>query len=223
MESVITFVLVLILPCLAYTIVSLTYAKYKDKELKKNISGFEIARSILDNNDLKDLYIVEVKGNLNDHYDYNQKVIRLSTDVYHGETVTSTAVAAKIASYAILDKRNNTYMKFKFTLNPIINFAVYIAYILFILGVCLQDYGMVALASGILGFVLVFHLVTLPVEFSGKKVANDELCKLDKISKEEISDIEVVLNVASYTFVMSILTCISNLFSEFVYNIKKRG
>lgn len=223
LENVITFVLVLILPCLAYTIISLTYSKNKEKELKKKLSGFEIARSILDNNDLKDLYIVEVKGNLNDHYDYNQKVIRLSTDVYHGETVTSMAVAAKIASYAILDKRNNTYMKFKFTLNPIINFAVYIAYILFILGICLQDFSMVSLASGILGFVLIFHLVTLPVEFNGKKVASGELKKLDKITKEEISDTEAVLKVANYTFVMSILTCISNLFSEIVYNIKRRG
>lgn len=221
MESVVTFIIILLIPCVAYTFISLTYAKYKDRELKKKLSGFEVARAMLDKADLKSLYIVEVKGNLNDHYDFKQKVIRLSTDVYHGETATATAVAAKIASYAILDKRDDNFMKFKFTLNPIITFAIYITYILFIIGICLQDFSMVMLASGILGACLIFHIVTLPVEFKAIKVANELLKDLDNLSKEEMTDTEAVLKVTAYTFIMSILTCISNLFNEIVYNIKK--
>lgn len=223
MENVIWFVLVLILPCISYSVISVTYSKYKEKELKKKLSGFEVARKILDNNNLKDLYIVEVKGNLNDHYDYNQKVIRLSTDVYHGESITAAAVAARISSYAIQDKNNNTYMKFRFTLNPIVTFAIYLAYILFIFGICLQDFGMVSLATSILGFALVFHIVTLSVEFDAVKIANKSLKEIDILNKEEIDRIENVLKVSMYTFIMSILTCISNLFNEIVYNIKKRG
>lgn len=223
MENVIYFVVLLIIPCISFSIISLTYSKYKDKNIKKRISGFEIARKLLDNNNLKDLYIVEVKGSLNDHYDFNQNVVRLSTDVYHGENATAVAVAAKIASYAIQDKNNNTFMKFKFMLNPICNFAVYLAYILFILAICLQDFGMLSFVNMIILIVLLFHIVTLPVESNAIKIAKNSLGEIDDLSKEEMESINNVLKITSYTFIMSILTCISNLFNEIIYNLKRRG
>ena len=143
MENIIIFICILLIPCCAYSVISYNYSKYKESSLKGKISGFEVARKILDDNDLKDMYIVEIKGNLNDHYDFNQKVIRLSTDVYHGENITSAVVASRVCEYAIQDKVDNKLFKIGATLNPIIKFDVYAAYILFIIGLCLQDFGIV--------------------------------------------------------------------------------
>lgn len=223
MESAIIFIVILLIPCLAYSVISVTYNKYKENNLKSKLSGFEIARKILDNNDLNDMYIVEVKGKLNDHYDYNQKVIRLSTDVYHGENVMSLTVASKICSYAILDKNSNGFMKFVFSINPLVVFINYMAYLLFIVGLCLQDVQVIKVASLLLGSVLLLRVIALPVEFNACKEASKSLNKINKIEKNELEGSEQVLKVAPYTWIMSILTCISILFSELLYNLQRRG
>lgn len=223
MENVIIFVCILLIPCIAFSLISFTCGKYKDIDIKKKLSGFEVARKILDEHNLKDMYIVEVKGSLNDHYDYNQKVIRLSSDVFHGESIMSTAIAARIATYAIQDKNNNGFMKFKFTLNSLMTFANYIAYILFIVGLCFEENDLLLLASGLILLSLLFHIVTLPVEFDNKKIANKSLKDIDVLEKDEINNVSNVLNISVYSFIMSILTCVSNLFREIMYNLQRRG
>lgn len=223
MESVILFIGMLALPSIAFTMISIAYGNKEENNIKKKLSGFEVARKILDDNDLKDLYIVEVKGNLNDHYDYNQKVIRLSSDVYHGENISSALVAAKISSYAILDKKNNGLMKFRSLLNPFINLIVYGGYILFLISLCVQDYNMVKISALLILISIVFHFMTLPVEFNATKIAKDNLDKSDILTKKEIEDGNGLFKVLPYMFLMTVLTCISNLYNEIVYNIKRRG
>ena len=223
MESVILFIVILLIPCIAYSVISLTYNKYKENNLKSKLSGFEVARKILDDNDLKDMYIVEVKGSMNDHYDYNQKVIRLSTDVYNGENVSSMVVASRICGYAILDKNNNGYMRFSYTINPLVVFINYIAYLLFIVGICLQDFQVIQVSALLLGSVLVLRLIMLPMEFSACKEARKALEDIKKIEKNELEDSENVFRVFPYNGLMAILTCISNLFSEIIYNLQRRG
>ena len=84
MDNAIIFLGVLFIPCVLFIIINTVFNKYKSVDIKNNLCGFEVARKILDSNGLKDMYIVEIKGNLNDHYDYNNKVLRLSSDVFHG-------------------------------------------------------------------------------------------------------------------------------------------
>lgn len=223
LENVIIFLIILFIPCLSYVTISITYNKYREKNLKNKLSGFEVARKILDDNDLKDMYIVEVKGKLDDHYDYNQKVIRLSTDVFHGENVTAAVVAAKISGYAILDKNNNKFIRFFFLVNPFIVFLNYVAFLLFILGLFIQDFQVIELASLLLGCVLIFRLVELPLEFKVVKESEVFLNNIEGFEKNEILNMKSVVNVIPYTWIMSILTCISNLFGEIMYNLQKRG
>ena len=87
------YLLILVVPLIASININSTYKKYKMVANKKGLSGFEVARKILDENGLKDMYIVEVRGELTDHYDPTQKVLRLSTDIFHGETIAAAAVA----------------------------------------------------------------------------------------------------------------------------------
>lgn len=223
MENLCVFLVMLFIPCLAYTVISITYNKYRENNLKNKLSGFEVARKILDDNDLKDMYIVEVKGKLNDHYDYNQKVIRLSTDVFHGENATAAVVAAKISGYAILDKNNNKFIRFFFLVNPFIVFLNYVAFLLFILGLFIQDFQVIELAYLLLGCVLIFRFIELPLEYKVVKESEVFLNSVDKFEKKEILSMKDVMKIVPYTWIMSILTCISNLFGEIMYNLQKRG
>lgn len=223
MNIAIVFIGVLLISCILYTLISAVYNKYSDVDNKKKLSGFEVARAILDSHGLDNIYIVEIKTNLNDHYDYGHKVLRLSSDVFHGETLTAAVVASRVASYAVQDKENYSLMKFRSIANKVMTFANYIAYILFIVGLCLQDVSILEIANMSIIMVLVFHIVTLPVEFDACKRAKKDLNKNDLLTKKELEDADNVLKVSSYTFIMSIMTCVFALFSEIMYNIQRRG
>lgn len=223
MDIAIIFLGILCIPCILFTVISIISNKYKDVDNKKKLSGFEVAREILDENDLKDIYIVEVKGNLNDHYDYNSKVVRLSTDVFHGESLTAAVIAARVASYAVQDKENYTFMKFRGSFNQMITFANYIAYILFVVGVCMKEVRILEIANLVLLLVFIFHIITLPVEFDACKRLVKYLDKYNQLTKKELEEADVLVKVSPYTFIMSIVTCISNLVREIMYNIQKRG
>lgn len=223
MDIAIIFLCILLLPCILFTVINTTYNKYKDVDNKKKLSGFEVAREILDSHGLDSVYIVEIKTNLNDHYDYGHKVLRLSSDVFHGETLTAAAVAARIASYAVQDKENYSFMRFRSVVNKLMTFANYIAYILFIVSLCLGDVSIMEIANLAIIMVFVFHIVTLPVEFDACKRAKKDLSKNDILTKKELEESENVFKVSPYTFIMSIITCISTLVSEIMYNIQRRG
>lgn len=114
-------------------------------------------------------------------------------------------------------------MKFNFTFNPLINFDIYISYLLFIIGICFQDFGLIKIAFILMLVALAFYIVVLPVQFDATKKADNLLKRLDVLEETEIEYSSKVLNVSVLSFIMSILTCISNLFNEILYNMKKRG
>ena len=223
MDIAIIFLCILLIPCILFTFINTVYNKYKDVDNKKKLSGFEVAREILDSHGLDKIYIVEVKSNLSDHYDSDHKVLRLSSDVFHGESLTAAAVAARVANYAVQDKEGYTLMKFRSFLNKIITFVNYAAYILFIVGLALQDVSILEMTNYFMLIVLAFHLVTLPVEFDVCKRAKKDLDKNDILTKKEMEEVDNVFKVSPYTFIMSMITCVSTLVSEFMYNIQRRG
>lgn len=223
MDIATVYLCILLLPCILFVIVNTMYNKYKDVDNKKKLSGFEVAREILDNHGLDKVYIVEVKSNLNDHYDYDHKVLRLSSDVFHGETLTAAIVAARIASYAIQDKEGHSFMKFKYCLHKIVTFVNYASYILFVIGLVLQDVSIVKMSIYFLLMVIAFQLVTLPVEFDACKKSKVELNKNEILTKKELEETDGVFKVFVCTSIVTVITCISTLVSEFMYNIQRRG
>ena len=103
----------IIISLIAQGYVTSSYNKYKKIQNKKGITGFEVARTILDENGLKDIYVTEVRGNLTDHYDPGRKVIRLSSDIFHGTTIASASVAAHEVGHALQDKENYSFNQSK--------------------------------------------------------------------------------------------------------------
>lgn len=198
----------LIIPVMAQINITTNYSKYKKIENKNKLSGFEVARKILDANGLNDVHIVEVKGNLTDHYDPRRKVVRLSTDIFHGETIASAAVAAHECGHAIQDKENYVYLRIRSMIVPMVNVTSYVAYIFILISFFLSEINLFWVAIFLMGFSIIFQLVTLPVEFDASKRANINLNKLSLLADEELTGTEMMLKSAALTYVASLLTSI---------------
>jgi Zn-dependent membrane protease YugP len=209
--DLILYLAVLIIPIVAQINISSTYSKCRNVANSKGLCGQEVARKILDANGLDNVHIVEVRGNLSDHYDPSQKVVRLSTEVFHGESVASLAVAAHECGHAIQDKENYTWLRLRHFFVPIVNIITYSAYIMFFVSIFLQivDLLLVAVASVLIG--LVFQLITLPVEFNASDRALKQLNKLSLVTKEDSEGAGQMLKAAAWTYVAAVLSSLLNL------------
>lgn len=200
------FLLILIIPAIAQMAVTVNYGKYKQIENEKNLTGYDVARKILDENDLKDMYIVETKGNLTDHYDPSKKVIRLSTDVYHGNTIAAMAVAAHECGHAIQDKVGYTYMRLRAFLFPIVHVATGASYAIIALGLLLESLNLIWLGIACVGTGLLFQIVTLPVEIDASKRAKKEIANLKMAEETEQAGVSKMLMAAASTYVAGVLS-----------------
>lgn len=195
-----------ILTLIAQGFVNSRYNTYKNLKNKKGLSGQEVARMILDENGLTDIHITEVKGALTDHYDPTRKVVRLSTEIYHGESIAACSVAAHEVGHAIQDKEGYFFIKLRGFIFPLVNFASKFGYLAIIIGFI---FNMLDLAWGGIGLLLVilfFQLITLPVEFDASKRALVYLEKMNILDATEKEGSESMLKAAAMTYVASVAT-----------------
>jgi len=190
---------------IAQIIVTTSYSKYKKVQNNKNITGFEVARKILDKNGLEDIMILETHGNLSDHYDPTRKVIKLSTDIYNSSSIASIAVASHECGHAIQDKVGYKPMRIRSKIVPTVNICTKLGYIAIALG-ALFSYQLIEIGIILLSAILVFELITLPVEFNASKRALKELDKLKLIEKKEKVKTKNMLSAAAFTYVASLIT-----------------
>ena len=194
---------VIFIPLIASLYIKTTYNKYANINNKKSLSGFEVARQILDRNGLEDIHVVEVKGSLTDHYDASRKVVRLSTDIFHGESIASLAVAAHEVGHAIQDKEGYFFLKLRTFIFPVVKFLSSISYIVILIGFIAEITNLIYLGVALVGAGLIFQLITLPVEFDASKKALENLKKCHLATNEE--GIKNVLNAAAMTYVAGVL------------------
>lgn len=199
-------IIILIIPFIAQLKVTSNYNKYLTVKQSSGLSGFEVARKILDNNGLDNIHIVETRGKLTDHYDPTRKVIRLSHNVFHGDSVASVSIAAHECGHAIQDKTGYVWMKIRSMIFPIVNIATSISYVVILIGILAQLFNVVILGIFLTAFGLIFQIVTLPVEFDASNRAKDELKKIGIVRKEEQTGVNKVLGAAAMTYVAGVLS-----------------
>lgn len=197
--------LALIITTISQITVSTTYKKYKQKLNSKDLTGYDVAKKILDKNGLEDIMILETKGNLTDHYDPKRKTVKLSTDIYHGSSIASLAVAAHECGHAIQDKNKYLPMKIRSSLVPIVNLCTKIGYFAIVIGT-IFSYFLIEIGIILLLSMLVFQLITLPVEFNASKRALNELEKQKLINNEEKKQTKKMLSSAAFTYIASLLS-----------------
>lgn len=195
----------------AQTKINSAYNKFRKIKSKGNLSGQEVARKILDSNGLKDIYIVETRGELTDHYDPSRKVVRLSHEVFHGTSIASISVAAHECGHAIQDKLGYTMMRVRSALVPFVNLVSYLGYFGIIIAIFAGITGYLRISILVLCATLLFQLVTLPVEFDASKRALEELKKLSLVEKNEREQAQEMLKAAALTYVAGLISTILNI------------
>ena len=204
----ILIVIASIITIVADCYVNKSYGKYKRIMTKNELTWVEVARKILDANGLEDVHVVETKGVLSDHYDPGRKVVRLSKEIFHGTTIAAASVAAHEVGHAIQDQDNYIMIRIRGMLVPFVNFGSKFGYIVLFIGLI---FGYINLAWGgiaLLLLILVFQLVTLPVEFDASNRALVQLEKQDILLKDEIQGSKKMLKAAAYTYVAGLANTI---------------
>ena len=204
----ILILLIILIPLIAQVKISSSYNRYKKENNTCKLTGQEVARRILDENGLQDIHIVEIKGELTDHYDPTRKVVRLSTDIFHGDTVAAAAVAAHECGHAIQDKENYTFLRIRSAIYPVVNVATSVSYYIILIGFLFQALKLVYLGIGLTCCGLLFQLVTLPVEFDASKRALNKLEKYHLLAEVEIEGAKNVLSAAALTYVAGVMASI---------------
>lgn len=195
-----------VITLVAQSFVTSRYRRYRTKDTKKGLSGQEVARMILDKHRLSHIYVTEVKGILTDHYDPNRKVVRLSSEVFHGTSVASCSVAAHEVGHAIQDKEGYFFIRLRGAIFPLVSFASKFGYLAILIGFLFNFMDLAWGGVGLLLIILFFQLITLPVELDASKRALVELQKLEILEKKELSNGKDMLQAAAMTYVASLAT-----------------
>lgn len=178
------------------------------------LSGSQIARRMLDNNNLNNVEIEVTRGLLSDHYDPSKKTLRLSPDVYNSNSIAAAGIAAHEAGHAIQDSENYAFLQMRTLLIPTVKIGSWVGPIIFMIGLMLAtSFGTQIAWAGLIIFAAtaVFTLITLPVEFDATRKAKAWLSSSGMIHHEEMAGINSVLNAAALTYVAAAAQAISTI------------
>ncbi len=210
----------MIIAMIAQARVSSTFNKYSRITNARGITGAEVAQKILSLYGIFDVKIERVSGNLTDHFDPRTKVIRLSDNVYSSTSVAALGVAAHETGHAIQHNKEYVPIKLRNAVLPVANIGSSLAFPLVILGIIFSFPTLVNFGIILFSAVVIFQIVTLPVEFNASRRAISIMESQYILSDEELSGAKKVLSAAAMTYVASTIVALGNLLR--LLNIAKR-
>ena len=202
---------ILLLPAMAFAMwaqwkVQSTFAQYSRVRASNGLTGRDMARQIMMRNGVTDVQVEAVGGVLSDHYDPRSHTVRLSENNFAGDSISSIAVAAHEVGHVLQHQQGYLPLQFRTGIAPVVGIASTAAMPLFLIGLfigprmpfsgTLMDLGIVFFAGAVL-----FHLVTLPVEFDASKRALAELTSTGAVLPQEVAGAKKVLGAAALTYV----------------------
>lgn len=210
------YYLILVLPAMLIALwaqikVKSTYSKYSKQLSSRNRTAAEVTRQILDRNGLRNVRIERVSGSLTDHYDPRSNVIRLSDSVYGDTSVASIGVAAHEAGHAVQHATGYIPIKVRNAVLPVANIGSTLAFPLILIGIIFSFGPLVTAGIILFSAVLVFQLVTLPVEFNASRRAVATLESDYILEGDEVKGAKKVLGAAAMTYVASTLVAAMQL------------
>lgn len=201
----------IILSLFAQAKVKSTYGKYARVSNTRHITGAQAAQNVLNHYGIRDVRIECGHGKLSDHYDPRVNVIRLSPEVYSGASIASIGIACHEAGHAAQHAENYLPIKVRNLILPVANFGSSAGVIIAIMGYFLGfglliDIGIILFAA-----VVVFQLVTLPIEFNASSRALKVIEETEMLHNEERAGAKKVLSAAAMTYVASLLVSLMSL------------
>lgn len=187
------------------------YNKYSQVGTSAGLTGAQVARRILDRFGLQDVQVKATQGTLSDHYDPKKREVHLSEGIYSRSSLAAMAIAAHEVGHAVQHARDYSFLKFRHALAGPVQFGSWLAFPLIIIGLLVASPGLMDAGIILFSAVVLFHLVTLPVEFNASRRAIQVLTTDGYVQPQEVDGAKKVLNAAAWTYVAAAAAAILNL------------
>ena len=192
--------------------VSTAFKTYSDGPVASGVTGAEAARRILEEAGIYDVQVLEINTMLGDHYDPTDKKLNLSTRVYEGASVASVGIAAHECGHALQHQKNYAMLNLRMSIVPATQFASQILPFVIFGGLFFHMTGLISVGIACYAVLMVFQLVTLPVEYDASNRAKAVLGQLGIIRPgQEASGVGAVLDAAALTYVAAFVAALGNL------------
>jgi uncharacterized protein len=201
----------LLIALLASFFVKRTFSRFSEVSIKRGLSGAEVAKEILARNNIRGVAVELHEGWLSDHYDPLHRVVHLSPEVYHGRSISAVGVAAHEVGHALQHAQGYLAMSVRQNLVGAANIGSTLSYVVIIGGFFLHMTGLIWLGILLFSAVVLFQLITLPVEFNASSRARVALVHHGIISQAEDENVGKVLRAAAMTYVAALITSILTL------------
>ena len=220
------YYILLVLPAMLFSFwasarVNSTFKRYSQMRNSRGMTGADAARAVLAANGVAGVRIERVSGNLTDHYDPRDNVIRLSDSVYDAATPAAVGVAAHEAGHAVQYATNYAPIKIRAAIVNVTNIGSRLSIPLIVIGLLLMSIRSLAAYSdffyyvalfGVLcfGLCVVFQLITLPTEYNASRRAKQTIESCNMLTLEEQQGVKRVLSAAALTYVAALTVAIAN-------------
>ena len=209
-----TYLLVIlgaILSAIASANVTRTYQKFSQYANSQRYRAEDVAQLILHRAGIYDVRIERISGSLTDHYSPNEKVLRLSDSVYGSTSIAALGVAAHECGHAIQHHQGYYALKLRSLSVPMANIGAKLSWPMILIGLLMGSIGLAKAGVFLFIFVVLFQLITLPVEFNASSRALSILKDKQILIGTELSGAEKVLNAAALTYVAALFSSILQL------------
>ena len=187
------------------------FSKFSKYTTANRLSGAEAAEAVLRYANIHDVKIEEVRGFLSDHYDPRSRTLRLSPDVFRGKSISAAGVAAHEAGHAIQHAKGYGPLKLRSMLVPTAGIGSNLGYIVMLMGLIFASQNMVMVGAVLFSAVLLFQIVTLPVEFDASNRAKALVVDKGIVGIDERRGMDKVLNAAAMTYVAAVASSLATL------------
>jgi uncharacterized protein len=211
MYFLVFFIIPLLIGFAAQAWVKRSFADGSKVPAASGMTGAQVSRRMLDDGGLSEIRIEGIGGSLTDHYDPRGKVMRLSGPVAQSSSVAAVAVAAHETGHAFQDSRHEAGFRLRGSLVPATGIASQLWFPLVLFGLFTQVTGLLVVGIVLFSAVLLFQLVTLPVEFGARRKAMAMLTSQGVISHAEAPVARRVLTAAALTYVVAALISIMQI------------
>lgn len=192
--------------------VTATLNRYKKIAASGGITGAETAQRILDASAINDVKIMPTDSMMGDHYDPSNKTLHLSSEIFYGNSIAAVGVAAHECGHALQHQQGYAPLKWRMGLVPATQFSSQILPFVILGGFLFHMTNLITLGIACYAVLMLFQLITLPVEFDASKRAKVILQKMGIIqSSAEVTGVHAVLNAAAWTYIAAFVAVAGNL------------
>jgi uncharacterized protein len=200
--------------------VKTTYSKYSQISTRGGRTGAEVARYIMRDAGVAGVDVEHTPGQLSDHYDPRQRVLRLSDGVYQGRSIAALGIAAHEVGHAVQHAQKYLPLHLRSVMYPATSFGSTLAWPLFLIGLIFQTGFLLNVGIVLFSVAVLFTIITLPVEFNASSRALKALATGGYLTEEELGGARQVLQAAALTYVAAAAMAVAQLLR--MINIARR-